>query len=108
MRSHKYRDSYNKYLKLKKWEPYVGYKNGRRYSKILPSLHFENQTWGALHKCWVGYCIAINKGEFDNEIKYANRIQKLQRELGLEVSDFECLEDVDEEDIKLIEESMTK
>jgi hypothetical protein len=47
--------------------------------------------------------IALNKGEFDNQIKYANRIQNLQKQLGLKVEDFKCLKDVDEEDIKLIE-----
>ena len=35
-----------------------------------------------------------------NEIKYANRKQNLQKELGLEVSDFKCLEGLDEEDMK--------
>ena len=35
--------------------------------------------------------IAQNKWEFDKEIYYAQVIQKLQRELGLEVSDFKCL-----------------
>ena len=62
---------------------------------------------GALHKCWIGYTIAINKGEYDNEIKYANRIQNLQKELGLEVTEFKCLDSLDEEEIKLSEE-MTK
>jgi hypothetical protein len=45
----------------------------------------------ALHKAWVEYFIAINKREFDKEIKYAKIIQKLQKELDLEVSEFECL-----------------
>ena len=70
---------------------------------ILPSRFYDSQTWGALQKCWVGYVIGLKKGEFDNEIKYANRIQNLQKELGLEVEEFKCLEGVDEEDIKLIE-----
>lgn len=47
--------------------------------------------------------LLLLKGKFDNEIKYANRIQKLQKELGIEVSDFKCLKDLDEEDIKLSE-----
>jgi hypothetical protein len=46
---------------------------------------------GALHKAWIGYCIAINKWEFDKEIKYARLIRKFQRDLGLELSDFKCL-----------------
>ena len=32
----------------------------------LPSGYYENQVWGALHKAWVGYNIAISKWEFDN------------------------------------------
>ena len=67
------------------------YREGYRYHEILPSDFYKNQIWGALHKCLIGYTIALNKGEFDNEIKYANRIQNLQKELGLEVSDFKCL-----------------
>lgn len=73
---------------------------GSRKYEILPLGYYENQAYGALHKCWVRYVIALNKGEWDNEIKYANRIQNLQKELGLEVSDFKCLEGLDEEDIK--------
>ncbi|MGB9169096.1 MAG: hypothetical protein WCB31_09235 [Nitrososphaeraceae archaeon] len=38
---------------------------------------------GALHKAWVGYWIVIDKFEYDRE--------ELQRELGLEVSEFDCL-----------------
>jgi len=109
MRSHKYRYGFNKWIKQKKWkwDPYASYKKGHRYYKIPPtSLYYENQIYGALHKCWVGYVIALNKGEFDNEIKYANRIQNLQKQLGLEVEYFKCLEGVDQEDIRLIEESM--
>ncbi|HJS63781.1 MAG TPA: hypothetical protein VJ767_02855 [Nitrososphaeraceae archaeon] len=46
---------------------------------------------GALYKAWLGYWITIDKLEPDKEIYYAKVIQKLQRELGLEVSEFECL-----------------
>jgi hypothetical protein len=41
-----------------------------------------------LHKSWKGYVIAKNKGEYDKQIQYAKIIQKLQRELNLEVSSF--------------------
>ena len=76
----------------KKWDPYASYKKGFRYYKIPPSsLYYENQLWGALHKAWVGYTIAINKLEFDKEEHYAKIIQKLQGQLGLEVSNFDCL-----------------
>ena len=58
---------------------------------MLTSGYYENQVWEALHKAWVGYIIAKNKSQFGRQIKYAKIIQKLQRELGLELSDFECL-----------------
>ena len=58
---------------------------------MLPSGYYENQVWEALHKAWVGYNIAISKWEFDNQIKYAKIIRKLQRDLGLELSDFKIL-----------------
>ena len=45
-------------------------------------------TWGALHKCWVGFVIAKEKMEWDNIDLYAKRIQNLERELGIEVTDF--------------------
>jgi hypothetical protein len=105
MRSHKYRRNYNTFFIKRRWDPGRYYKEGYKYHEILPSGFYDSQTRGALNKCWVGYVIALNKGEFDNEIKYSNRIQNLQKELGLEVEDFKCLKGVDKEDIKLIENS---
>ena len=65
------------------------YKRGLKYrDHILPSGYFESQTWGALHKCWVGFVIAKEKMEGDKIDLYAKRIQNLERELGIEVTDF--------------------
>ncbi len=91
MRSHKYRFTFDKFVKLKRWDPYKGYKYGRRYSRMLSSGYYENQAWGAIHKAWVGYWIARAKGEYYKEIKYAKIIQKLQKELDLPIDEFECL-----------------
>ena len=55
---------------------------------MLDSFHFENQTWGALHKAWKGYVIAKNKDEPNRMKYYAIVIQKLERELGIKVSSF--------------------
>jgi len=55
---------------------------------MLDSFHFENQTWGALHKAWKGYVIAKNKDELSRMKYYAIVIQKLERELGIKVSSF--------------------
>ncbi|HET9807395.1 MAG TPA: hypothetical protein VFP49_10830 [Nitrososphaeraceae archaeon] len=53
----------------------------------------KTQTWGALHKAWVGYWIAQDKFEWDREIYYARVIQKLQKELHKDVAQFECLKE---------------
>ena len=64
-------------------------RGGLKYrDHILPSGYFESQTWGALHKCWVGFVIAKAKMEGDKIDLYAKRIQNLERELGIEVTDF--------------------
>jgi hypothetical protein len=52
---------------------------GLKYGdRILPSGYFESQTWGALHKCWVGFVIAKEKMEWDKIDLYAKRIQNLE------------------------------
>ena len=55
---------------------------------MLDSFHFENQTWGALHKAWKGYVIAKNKDELSRMKYYAIVIQRLEHELGIKVSSF--------------------
>lgn len=105
MRSHKYRRYYPTFFKKHKFYPGRYYREGSRYHNILDSTYYDSQTWGALHRAWIGYTISINKLEFDKEIYYAQVVQKLQKELGLEVSYFKCLEGLDEEDIKLIEDT---
>jgi hypothetical protein len=59
-----------------------------KHGTLLESGWYDTQTWGALHKAWLGYVIAKNKEEYDKQIQYALIIQKLQKELDLEVSSF--------------------
>jgi len=54
----------------------------------LPSGYTIGQTWGALHKAWLGYCIALSKNEDENALLYASIVQNLQRELGIQVREF--------------------
>jgi hypothetical protein len=72
-------------------------------SRMLNSGYYENETWGALHKCWKGYVIAKNNFEQKKMVMYATRIQKLQRELGLPIFSFPGLDmsefDFPEDDI---------
>ena len=92
MGAFKSRRNYNTFFNKKsRWDLGKYYRQGSRYHDRVSSDYYTNDIWGALNKCCVGYMIAINKWEFDKEIMYAKRIQKLQKELGLEVSDFECL-----------------
>ena len=65
------------------------YKRGLKYGdRILPSGFFESQMWGALHKCWIGFVIAKEKWEMDKLEMYAKRIQYIQKDLGIEITDF--------------------
>jgi hypothetical protein len=55
---------------------------------MLPSVYYVSQTWGALHKYWIGFIIAKEKLEWEKIDLYAKRIQKLEKELGIELTDF--------------------
>lgn len=92
MKAQKYRRNYDTHFsKRDAFHTWKYYRQGLRYHEQLPSGFFTNQTWGALYKAWIGYWIAIDKLEPDREIYYAKVIQNLQKELGFEVSEFECL-----------------
>jgi hypothetical protein len=66
-------------------------KKAKKYYDLLSSDYYENQTWGALQKCWLGFTIAKNKHEDDKLEVYARRIQKLEKQLGRDVTDFSNL-----------------
>ena len=94
MKSQKYRITNDKFWKLmigrrRKFKPGQFYSKGVRYNhRYLNSGYYDNQTWGALHKSWVGFVIAIKKDEPDNIKLYARHIQKLERELDMMQCDF--------------------
>ena len=70
-------------------DPYRYYKRGLKYGDyMLPSGYYVSQTWGALHKCWIGFIIAKEKLEWEKIDLYAKRIHKLEKELGIELTDF--------------------
>ena len=70
-------------------DPYRYYMKGWKYGDyMLPSGYYVSQTYGALHKCWIGFVIAKEKEEWGKIDMYAIRIQKLEKELGLEITDF--------------------
>jgi hypothetical protein len=91
MRAQKFRHNYHKdYLAMKRgtYDYSKIYRVFHKHGTILDSGWYDTQTWGSLHKAWIGYVIAKNKGEYDQQIQYASIIQKLQKELNLEVSSF--------------------
>ena len=66
----------------------IAYRQAERDRK-LPSGYTVGQTWGALHKAWLGYCIALSKNEDENALLYTvSMVQKLQGELGIPVREF--------------------
>ena len=46
------------------------------------------QSWGALRKAWKGYRIAKVQDDNARMIEYANKIRKIQGELGISVASF--------------------
>jgi hypothetical protein len=84
------------------------YMAARNKSRLLDSLYFENQTWGALHKAWKGYIIGKSKFELDRMEYYASVIRKLQKELGLEISSFPDLNLVSLDSFEENPESMSE
>ena len=92
MKSQRYRISNDKVWKIygqRAKDPYKYFKKGWKYGdRLLPSGFYESQTWGALHKCWIGFVIAKEKMEWDKIDLYAKRIQNIERELGIEVTNF--------------------
>lgn len=77
-------------------------KHVTKYGRMLECGFTYMQTWGALQKCWVGYNISRSKCDLKNQIMYAERIQKLQKELGIEITNFENIglyaSDLDDQD----------
>jgi hypothetical protein len=81
----RYEDPWKKYRISQAKTDYL---NSRGRSQILGSLYPDNQTWGALHKCWKGLIVGKKLCQTQRARYYARVIQKLQHELGLPVSSF--------------------
>ena len=92
MKSQRYRannDKYWKRLGQRIHNRFKYYKKCLKYGdRMLPSGYYVSQTYGALHKCWLGFVIAKDKEEWDKIDLYATRIMNLEEELGIEITDF--------------------
>jgi hypothetical protein len=60
----------------------------RRDKVLLESDYYDKQGWGCLRKCWLGYKIAKSEWDMDKMVYYAKGILRLQKDLGIEISDF--------------------
>ena len=56
--------------------------------RVLDSWYTVGQTWGCLDKAWVGYIIAKRLENHVDMKLYASVIQRLEKELKIEVNDF--------------------
>lgn len=60
-----------------------------RKQSTLPCGFLLSSSWAALRKCWLGFNICLSKGDRAGMSNYAFRIRKLQRQMGIDPTDFE-------------------
>jgi hypothetical protein len=56
---------------------------------MLPCGYSKNQTWIALCKSWDGFFLAKKEGDQVEMKQYIGQIRKLQKDLGLEQTEFD-------------------
>jgi hypothetical protein len=57
--------------------------------EMLPCGYTRNQTWIALCKSWNGFLLAKRECDHADVKRYIGQIRKLQKDLGLEQTEFE-------------------
>lgn len=60
----------------------------RQHGLVLPCGYLLGSSWGALKKSWKGYKLAKAQNDTELMIEYANRIQKLETEIGIPTASF--------------------
>ena len=60
-----------------------------RKNTMLPCGYTVAQSWAAVRKAWLGFIISRNNQNFDLMSKYASIIRKVQRQLGVQQTDFD-------------------
>ena len=76
--------------------PLSSYLNGEkemtaeeRKNVLLPCGCTIAESWAALRKCWLGFDITKDQGDKDGMAEYANRIRKMQAEMGIKPTNFD-------------------
>ena len=78
---------YDKPAFWRKWQPELIQKVSQ--DQILPNGYTKNQTWVALCKSWNGFMYAKREGDRLEMKQYVGQIRKLQKDLGLEQTQFD-------------------
>jgi hypothetical protein len=78
---------------LGKYYNFVKENNDAIYDRdtVLDSGFTVGQTWGCLEKAWVGFRTAKRLENYSDMKLYASVIQRLEKELKIEVNDFQEL-----------------
>lgn len=71
---------------LRKMQPEL--RHPFRDDEMLPCGYSKNQTWVALCKSWNGFLLAKREGDQGEMKQYIGQIRKLQKDLGLEQTEF--------------------
>ena len=69
------------------WQPEL--KKKFRDDEMLPCEYSKNQTWIALYKSWNGFLLAKGEGDHEEMKQYVRQIRKLERDLGIEQTEFD-------------------
>lgn len=77
-----YRPAFWRSYQDRKWHNYG-------QDELLPSGYTPNQTWIALCKSWNGFLLAKRECDPVDMRQYIGQIRKLQKDLGLEQSEFD-------------------
>jgi hypothetical protein len=77
-----YKPAYWRAFQDRKWRNYD-------QDELLPGGYTRTQTWIALCKSWNGFLLAKRECDPSNMKRYIGQIRKLQKDLGLEQTEFE-------------------
>ncbi|MGH9982642.1 MAG: hypothetical protein ACRD8W_01650 [Nitrososphaeraceae archaeon] len=80
--SNPYRPTFWRSYQDRKWHNYGP-------DELLSSGYTRNQTWIALCKSWNGFLLAKRECDPVNMMQYIGQIRKLQKDLGLEQTEFD-------------------
>jgi len=84
MRSHKFRHNYHKnYVAMKKgtYDYSKIYRVFHKHGTLLESGWYDTQTWGALHKAWLGYVIAKIKMNMTNKYNMLSSFKNYKKNM---------------------------